>query len=99
MSKEVAELQEKLNWHWRNSMRPVRFFAMDAKAALPFATLLVYARPVTLVITIMITMLFMLLEKKGLTFDAAMRRFRSWIIGDDRPALISMKHRRLKDYG
>lgn len=99
MSKQVAEMQEKLNWHWRNSMRPVRFFAMDAKAALPFALLLVYARPVTLVVTCMVTMFFMYLEKRGLTFDSAMRLLRSWMVGHKRPALISLRHRRLKDYG
>lgn len=99
MSKEVAELQEKINWHWRNSMRPVRFFALDAKAAAPFCLLLVYLRPVTLIFAAMTTMAFLYLEKQGLTFDAAIRRMRSWIVGVKRPALISFKHRRLRDFG
>ena len=65
---------EKANWHWRNSMRPVRFFNLDARAALPFIVLLFYLRPISIILTIIITMIFKYLEKKGLTFPAAMRR-------------------------
>jgi hypothetical protein len=36
--------EEKVNWHWRNSMRPVRFFGLDARASMPFFVLLVYFR-------------------------------------------------------
>ncbi len=32
-AEELENLQEKMNWHWRNSMRVVRFFAFDARAA------------------------------------------------------------------
>ena len=99
MAKHIAELQEQVNWHWRNSMRPVRFFNFDAKAAIPFCFLLFYARTVTLVIAILVLILFWILEKKGLTFDAAMRSTRLFMFGNFRPALISFKYRRLKDYG
>ena len=46
MAKHIAELQEQVNWHWRNSMRPVRFFNFDVKAAIPLFFLLFYARQV-----------------------------------------------------
>lgn len=90
---------EKENWHWRNSMRPVRFFNLDARAALPFCILLVYFRPHTLVITLVITMVFSFLERKGLTFPAALRALRVWFIGQNRPGWLQYSHRRLRDFG
>lgn len=90
---------EKANWHWRNSMRPVRFFNLDARAALPFFILLVYIRPITIFLTIIITMIFMFLERRGLTFPAALRAFRVWLIGQDRPAYLTYHHKRNIDYG
>lgn len=99
MVNQVAELQEQVNWHWRNSMRPIRFFGFDAKAAIPFCFLLFYFRTSTIVFAVVVITIFYLLEKKGLTFDAAMRATRLFIFGDHRPALIAFKRRRLKDYG
>lgn len=99
MAKHIAELQEQVNWHWRNSMRPVRFFNFDVKAAIPLFFLLFYFRLVTIVIAILVLILFWILEKRGLTFDAAMRSLRLFLFGDTRPALIAFKYRRLKDYG
>lgn len=90
---------EKKNWHWRNSMRPVRFFNLDARAALPFFVLLVYARPVTLVMTIIVVMIFRFLEHKGMTFPAALRSLRVWIVGMRRPGWYTYAHRHLKDLG
>lgn len=90
---------EKANWHWRNSMRPVRFFNLDARAALPFFILLVYARPVTLVMTIVIVMIFRVLESKGLTFPAALRALRVWLVGHFRPGWFSYAHRKGRDFG
>ena len=90
---------EKQHWHWRNSMRPVRFFNMDARAALPFFILVFHARLYTLVLTIIVTLIFRLVEKRGLTFPAAMRSLRVWFIGQNRPALPSFRYRRMRDYG
>ena len=42
VGEELDTLQEKVNWHWRNTMRPVRFLAFDARAALPLPLLLVH---------------------------------------------------------
>lgn len=91
--------EEKVNWHWRNSMRPVRFFAMDARAAIPWCVLLVYARPWTILFALTTTIIFTSLEKRGLTFPSAMRAFRSWFIGQSRPAWIQLRHRKFVDYG
>ncbi len=90
---------EKVNWHWRNSMRPVRFFSMDARAAIPWCVLLVYARPWTIAVAIISTIVFSSLEKRGLTFPDAMRAFRSWFVGQKRPAWVRHRHRRFVDYG
>jgi intracellular multiplication protein IcmT len=90
---------EQANWHWRNTMRTVRFFNLDARASLPFLVLLVYARPITILICVIVTLIFRFLEMKGLTFPASLRSLRVWLIGDDRPAWISFRHRRMRDYG
>ncbi len=90
---------EKVNWHWRNSMRPVRFFNIDARAAIPFCLLLVYFRPITLFLTFSSTILFIALEKRGLTFPSALRSFRSWINGQQRPAWVASRRRKMRDFG
>lgn len=96
---QVQEMQDQVNWHWRNSMRPVRFFGLDARAAFPFVLLLLHARWSTFFLVLASTFVFRILEKNGLTFSSAMRRFRLFITGNDRPALMTFKRRRMKDYG
>ncbi|HPF78161.1 MAG TPA: IcmT/TraK family protein [Alphaproteobacteria bacterium] len=91
--------EEKVNWHWRNSMRPTRFFAMDARAAIPYFILLVYFRPISLFLTFVSTVVFVGLEKRGLTFPAALRALRSWLNGQHRPGWVSHRHRRWIDHG
>ena len=98
-AEELENLQEKVNWHWRNSMRVVRFFAFDARAAAPIPILLVYARLSTLILTIITLMVFRFLENKGLTVPSAMRNLRSWIVGFERPGWLSGQHRKFIDYG
>lgn len=90
---------ERQNWHWRNTMRPVRFFNMDARAGIPYFVLLIYARPITFILVIISTAVFKLMEKRGLTFPAALRAFRVWIIGDERPGWLRMRRRTMKDFG
>lgn len=97
-SNEDTEI-EKQHWHWRNSMRPVLFVNLDARAALPWAILLFFARPITVLIALVSTGIFILLERRGLTFPAAMRSLRVWIIGDYRPGWYPHRKRSLKDYG
>ena len=90
---------EKANWHWRNTMRPVRFFNLDARAAMPFGILLVYARLDSLIFTLVITAFFYMLERMGLTFPCALRAIRVWIIGKTRPGWSSIRRRRVCDFG
>ena len=99
MTQQIENIQEKLNWHWRNSMRPVRFFAFDARAAFVVPILLVYIRVSSIVFTIVTLVFFRFLEQRGLTFPAAMRNFRSWIVGKKRPGLLSVQKKRFTDWG
>lgn len=97
---ELDNLQEKVNWHWRNSMRIIRFFAFDARAA--FVIIILFFRladPSAWLLVFMVFMAFRLLEKKGLTVPAAMRNLRSWLIGKKRPGWIGVKKKVFIDYG
>ncbi|MCB9979491.1 MAG: type IV secretion protein IcmT [Rhodospirillales bacterium] len=94
---EIA--QEKRSWHWRNSMRPARFFALDARAAIPFCILLFHISWGTFILTLVITGFFRHLERKGMTFPSALRAMRSWFVGQARPAWLSVRRRRMLDYG
>lgn len=98
-AEELENLQEKMNWHWRNSMRVVRFFAFDARASATLPILLVYFRWSTFILTIIVLLIFRFLEHRGLTVPAAMRNLRSWLIGVKRPGWTSVHHRRFVDYG
>lgn len=99
MGQAEDTIDEKQNWHWRNSMRPARFFALDARAAIPFCLLLVYFRPITIFFAVVSTVVFVALEKRGLTFPSALRSFRSWLNGTSRPAWTARRRRRFVDYG
>ncbi len=80
-------------------MRPARFFNIDARAAIPFLILLVYFRPITLFLTAASTFIFVMLEKRGLTFPSAMRSLRSWFNGQSRPAWVAVRKRKFIDHG
>tara|TARA_R110002124_G_scaffold287216_1_gene471373 strand:+ start:59933 stop:60229 length:297 start_codon:yes stop_codon:yes gene_type:complete len=95
----IQDVQEQVNWHWRNTTRPLRFFSMDSRAALPYLILLPYARPVTLVFCVLSTITFILLEKHGLTFPSAIRALRASLVGEKRFALNRVRRRRFRDYG
>lgn len=101
MARKTTEelIEEKKQWRWRDTMRPVRFFHLDARAGLMFLILLIYARLSTLIVTILVTMIFQQLEKRGLTFPAALRAMRVWLIGRNRSAWLPIRRRRLHDYG
>lgn len=99
MAKELENIQEKMNWHWRNSMRTVRFLNFDARVAVTLPVLLVYARPFTITITVISFLIFRFLETKGLTFPAALRNLRSWATGRDRPGWLEVEKKKFQDYG
>lgn len=86
-------------WHWRYTMRPVRFFGLDARAVFPFCLLLVYARLITLLFCIASTIAFRVLEKRGLTVPSAVRAFRVWVVGNQRPSLLGIHKRKFNDFG
>lgn len=91
--------EERANWHWRNSMRPVRFFNLDARAVLPFFVLFFYFRLITVVITCILIGIFMHMERRGLSFSASLRAFRCWLLGQKRPGWLGYNRKRMIDYG
>jgi intracellular multiplication protein IcmT len=93
MAKKIAE-----NWHWRNTMKPVRFFIFDGRAGFFLFLFIVHARQSTLVLLCVVFAYFYILERKGLTFDAALRATRVWFIGPNRPGWIFTRKRKLVDY-
>jgi hypothetical protein len=95
---QIQDAQEQLNWHWRYSMMPVRFFNLDARAVMPFFVLLIYARLVTLVLCLIITAVFWVVERMGLTLPAALRKFRTLLVGNKRYGLNSIRRRRFREY-
>ena len=95
----IQDMQERMNWHWRNTMRPIRFFGLDARSAIPYTLLLVYFRWITLFVAIVVTIIFFIVEKQGLTFPAAVRKFRRLMLSEVRPGISSFRHRRFKDFG
>lgn len=97
--KDIQNLEDQVNWHWRNNMRIVRFFMLDARAALPFLVLFVYFRWSSLTLALITVTIFYILERKGLTFSAALRNLRAWIVGRDRPGLIGIYKKKFVDWG
>lgn len=99
MAEEIENITERLNWHWRNTMIPVRFLAFDARAALPIPLLLVYFRLSTIILTIVFLLVFRFLERKGLTFPAAMRSMRANLAGKERTGWLGAYKKEFNDYG
>lgn len=96
MSLEIITSEE---FHWRNSMRPLRFFAFDAKVCIFLVILLFYPRYITLIAFLVSLGVFWFLERQGLLFDPALRAFRCWIYGKKRPGWMWFRHRKMVDYG
>ncbi len=86
-------------WHWRNTMKPVRFFIFDARAGFFLVLVLVHARLWTLALMGIVLGIFWIFERKGLSFAAATRAIRLWFIGKYRPAWIYTRHRKMIDTG
>jgi len=85
--------------HWRNSQKPIRFFIADARAFTATFFFLVHARPWTFGLAVFVMALFWFMERRGLTFHASLRAFRSWILGSRRPATSRRSIRRWIDFG
>lgn len=95
----MAEEEVKQDWHWRNSMKVVRFFQFDARAGFALLLVLVHFRLWTLCFAAIVMTFFYLLERKGLTFPASVRAMRVWFIGKKRPAIVFTTRRDLRDFG
>lgn len=86
--------------HWRNTMKPTRFFfGVDARAALFLLLLMVHFRVWTFLLVVAVMALFYVLEQRGLSFEAALRAFRLWIIGPSRPRILERHKQRWLDFG
>ena len=88
-----------MDLHWRNTQKPARFFAFDARAFAAIFLFLVHARLWTFSLAIAVMILFWLLERRGLTFEAALRGLRAWILGRSRPGILKKKNRGWVDFG
>ena len=99
MSKDLENLEAQLNWHWRDTMRNVRFLGFDARVGILFPVWLVYLRWSTIIISFMVFYGFKFFENRGLTFPAALRALRVWILGKERPGLLGVYKHTFKDYG
>ncbi len=97
--KDLDNLEAKLNWHWRDTMRTVRFLSFDARVAILVPVWLVYLRWSTIILSFIIFYIFKFLEDKGLTFPAALRALRSWLTGTDRQSIPGMSNHKFVDYG
>lgn len=92
----MSEIQ---NWHWRNTMKPVRFFRFDARIGIFLVLVLVHARLWTLGLFVIMLLIFWALERKGLVFNAALRAARSWMTGPNRPGWVWYRRRKMRDTG
>jgi intracellular multiplication protein IcmT len=84
--------------HWRNSMKPARFFFMDARAAVPFVFTLLHLRLWTIALAATTTLIFYILEQRGMSFDAALRAMRVWFVGNKRPNIRPSNRHRMVDF-
>ncbi|MGH1375033.1 MAG: IcmT/TraK family protein [Alphaproteobacteria bacterium] len=100
MVKELENIEAKMNWHWRDTMRTVRFLSFDARVAFLIPIWLVYLRWSTIILSFLVFYMFKFFENRGLTFPAAMRSFRGWLIGRERPGVVGAHNQhKFKDYG
>ena len=84
--------------HWRNTQKPARFLVFDARSFLAILLFLVHARLWTFITAIVVMLVFWALERRGLTFDSALRTFRRWLLGPNRSANSRRAFRYWTDY-
>lgn len=99
MVQELENLEAKMNWHWRDTMRNTRFLSFDGRCALLIPVWLFYLRWSTIILTFIIFYTFRFFENKGLSFPSALRAFRSWMVGRERPGLLGVQKNHFLDYG
>ncbi len=86
-----------MDLHWRNTMKPARFFAVDARSAIAILLVLVHARYYTFAIAIIAMVVFWIVERLGYRFEAALRALRNWFVAPDRPAIPLNLRRTMTD--
>jgi len=91
--------EDGVGWHWRNTMKPARFFILDGRAVFFVVLVLVHARLWTIYLLVIVGIVLWILERRGLSFAAALRSVRLWLIGDHRPAWIYSRRRIFLDSG
>jgi intracellular multiplication protein IcmT len=92
-------MAEARRWHWRNTMKPVRFFQFDARSVAFAMLFLMHIRLWTLETLVVVNCIFWILERKGLSFAAALRALRVWFTGRYRPAWVYTRRRKMIDTG
>lgn len=97
---DIDMIEDKTSWHWRDSMKITRFFSFDARAGLVMIPIFfnLFSWKIWLM-TFFVLSFFHVLEKKGLTFPAAIRSFRTLCVGKERPGLLGVHHRSFRDFG
>lgn len=73
---------DEVNAHWRDSARIPRFFGLDARAAFPLILFLLHIRIWTLVLAIIATLVFAIIERYGFSVSVALRRLRCLVVGN-----------------
>ncbi len=99
MVKELENIEAKLNWHWRDSMRTIRFLSFDGRVAFLIPVWLLYLRWSTIIISFIVFYVFRFFENRGLSFPAAIRALRSWLVGRERPGLLRSGRHEFIDWG
>ena len=72
---------------------------LDARAFSAIFLFLVHARLWTFVLAIVVMIIFWIFERRGLTFEAALRAMRAWLLGSRRPETVATRRRKWVDFG
>lgn len=67
--------------HWRDSARPAKFFVIDARAAIPVLFCLLHIRLWTIVLALMVTTFFGILNHYGFSLAVFFRWLRATLAG------------------
>ncbi|MBW4036277.1 MAG: hypothetical protein HIU90_12465 [Proteobacteria bacterium] len=79
---------------WRDTMKPLRLFIIDAWALVPALIFLLYWSLTTLVIALVGIVFFGVIGWFGVNIVATMRILRRWLVGPLRPAVPRDRKRR-----
>jgi hypothetical protein len=78
---------------WRYSMKPARFFFLDARAGVALLVAMLHISTITFSIAGIVIAVFWYLERIGITFPAALRALRAHCAGRFRPPRAPHKMR------